>query len=197
MDCNDVVGKRFNQIVVLSYSGRRNHTHNTIERGVRDGFTHRYLCQCDCGRTFEMDRSNVITKHKVSCGCHWAKSNRSNWNGHGGIGSCFWNRVKRHAISRGLPLEITIEDAWEIFMIQKGQCALSGVPLILDYHRDTKEGRDLSTASLDRIDSAKGYIKGNVQWVHKKLNGMKGNLSENLFFNLCCAVATYRGHHEP
>ena len=44
------------------------------------------------------------------------------------------------------------------------------------------------TASLDRIDSSKGYIEGNVQWVHKRVNLMKGNMSTENFIEWCNLV---------
>ena len=33
------------------------------------------------------------------------------------------------------------------------------------------------TASLDRIDSTKGYVPGNIQWVHKDINRIKNKFS--------------------
>ena len=44
---------------------------------------------------------------------------------------------------------------------------------------------NVQTASLDRIDSTKSYNVGNVQWVHKDINFMKGSLSENKFIEYC------------
>lgn len=44
------------------------------------------------------------------------------------------------------------------------------------------------TASLDRIDSSKGYIPGNVQWVHKDVNKMKLALSEKRLLELCTLI---------
>jgi hypothetical protein len=44
------------------------------------------------------------------------------------------------------------------------------------------------TASLDRIDSSKGYFKGNVQWIHKDLNVMKMDLTEEKFIDYCKLV---------
>lgn len=35
--------------------------------------------------------------------------------------------------------------------------------------------------SLDRVDSSKGYIRGNIQWVTKRINWMKGDLSMEEF----------------
>lgn len=43
-------------------------------------------------------------------------------------------------------------------------------------------------ASLDRIDSSKGYIPGNVQWVDKRVNYMKQALPEGEFAELCRLV---------
>ena len=47
------------------------------------------------------------------------------------------------------------------------------------------------TASLDRIDSSKGYIQGNIQWVHKRINQMKWDSEENDFINWCKLVANH------
>jgi len=46
-----------------------------------------------------------------------------------------------------------------------------------------------NTASLDRIDSSKGYIEGNVQWVHKMVNMSKQQYTQEEFINMCIAVA--------
>ena len=47
----------------------------------------------------------------------------------------------------------------------------------------------ITTASLDRIDSKKGYIKGNLQWVHKDLNIMKNSYPNQYFIEMCKKVA--------
>ena len=38
---------------------------------------------------------------------------------------------------------------------------------------------------IDRIDSSKGYVKGNVQWVHKNVNLMKGKFDQEYFIEMC------------
>lgn len=45
------------------------------------------------------------------------------------------------------------------------------------------------TASLDRIDSSKGYKIENIQWVHKDINQMKSALENNKFIELCELVS--------
>lgn len=44
---------------------------------------------------------------------------------------------------------------------------------------------DETTASLDRIQNDKGYIEGNVQWVHKDINRMKNIFEQNYFIDIC------------
>ena len=72
-------------------------------------------------------------------------------------------------------------------MAQRFRCSLSGLPIRLP--TDTYD--KASTASLDRIDSSKGYIPGNVQWVHKKINMMKNRLPDSEFIALCAAVVKH------
>lgn len=73
---------------------------------------------------------------------------------------------------------------------QKGICALSGLPIMI---ANTIRGDQVgeTTASLDRIDSSKGYSRDNVQWTHKLVNKMKWNLEEAKFVELCRAVADH------
>ena len=42
--------------------------------------------------------------------------------------------------------------------------------------------------SLDRVDSSKGYIEGNVQWVHKMVNMSKQQYTQEEFIEMCTAV---------
>lgn len=86
---------------------------------------------------------------------------------------------------------MSIQDAWALFEAQSGLCALTGTPLRLRSGRADKKGTALlkeGTASLDRIDSAKGYEPGNVQWVHKHVNIMKLDLTQPEFIAICRSV---------
>ena len=81
-----------------------------------------------------------------------------------------------------------MEYLWNLFLEQNKKCALSGLELILNprwSHQKNGRMENVQTASLDRIDNTKGYILGNVQWVHKQVNFMKGSLSENKFIEYC------------
>ena len=74
---------------------------------------------------------------------------------------------------------------WEL---QKGCCNLTGLSIILP-----KGGNHENVASLDRIDSSRGYIKDNIQWVHKDINRMKWDFPQDKFVKLCFYVANKHG----
>jgi hypothetical protein len=61
-------------------------------------------------------------------------------------------------------------------------------------NKEVKEKKQ--TASLDRIDSTKGYIKGNIQWVHKDVNKMKWNWNQSNFINWCKLITNYYNEKE-
>ena len=187
MDYRDILGKRFGKFVVVKYLGKERYTCKS-----QSGYNYRYLCQCDCGVTFETLRRNIVTEHKKSCGCERIRAGNRNgtWKGYEEISGQLWTSIKRHARGRALPFEITMEEAWERFISQGKDCALSGLSLEMHHPRYQKKGRQKNTASLDRIDSSRGYTPDNIQWVHKMINQMKRDLSQEDFIMFCRAVAT-------
>lgn len=105
----------------------------------------------------------------------------------------------------------SIEFLWSLYEKQNGRCALSGVKIkfgklirtpkknVTKKSNDWQQSRINSkenTASLDRIDSSIGYTNDNAQWVHKKVNFMKGSLDQDDFIELCSLIANY-DNHEP
>ena len=86
------------------------------------------------------------------------------------------------------------EYLWDVYEKQNGRCAYTGRNIVFseDYRNKWKD----QTASLDRIDSGKGYIKGNVQWLHKDVNAMKWNYSNENFLKLCKEVVDYRKNND-
>ncbi len=82
------------------------------------------------------------------------------------------------------------EYLWGLWLEQDGCCAYTGVRLhVGQRHAQTKK-KD-SIASLDRIDSSRGYEAGNVQWVHPVINQMKSDLTEQEFLWWCRTVARF------
>lgn len=93
---------------------------------------------------------------------------------------------------RNINFEVTKEYVYQLYLSQDKICAISGVEITLPMNY-----LELScgsfTASLDRIDSSKGYTEGNLQWVHKKINIMKQDMSDNEFIAWCKIVSSH--HH--
>jgi hypothetical protein len=113
-----------------------------------------------------------------------------NYKGHGQIYGKYWYKLQKDAEDRGYTFEITIQQAWARFLFQKGLCAISGEKLRFP----SKSGGSDGTASLDRIDSIKGYKLRNIQWVHKDINRMKGNKTDKEFINICRKVAKFNAN---
>lgn len=149
------------------------------------------IFRCDCGNTKNISKSHVRAGNTVSCGCLSKNGKlRSQWKGCGDISGDFWySHVLRSAkgdkqgnkVRKPKDINITIEYIWELFVFQERKCALTGLELFFP-----KKGKDRSyTASLDRINSDLGYVKGNVQWVHKHVNIMKNKFDQNYFIQMC------------
>lgn len=103
-------------------------------------------------------------------------------------GSFFRNIIVR-AKKYNYSFEITKEYLWDLFLKQDRKCALSGIEL--SFSKDNSNKINIQTASLDRIDSSKGYIEGNVQWVHKNVNFMKYTLSTSDFLKWCNIISSF------
>jgi hypothetical protein len=109
------------------------------------------------------------------------RKNNSKLN-HAHISGRIWSNMISNAKLRNLLLDVTPDDIYEQYIKQNKRCALTGQDLILSF--DTK----LNTISVDRIDSSIGYIKSNIQIVHKLINQCKMDLSDESFYSLCKAV---------
>lgn len=80
----------------------------------------------------------------------------------------------------GRVFDITSGTVLVVFSNQLGRCALTGI--VID---------KLTDLSIDRIDSSKGYTKDNIQIVHKDLNCMKWDLSQQQFIDYCKQVVEW------
>lgn len=82
----------------------------------------------------------------------------------------------RNAKKRFKEFNLTLEDLKQIWEQQAGICPYTGLKLKLPTY--TKCKNIWYRASLDRIDSSKGYIVGNVQFVSTPINFMKSTMSD-------------------
>jgi hypothetical protein len=71
-----------------------------------------------------------------------------------------------------------LSDLWEK---QNGRCAYTKLPLLATANQ-------FNTVSLDRVDSSKGYVVGNIQLVCAAINKMKQEYTEEMFLLFCLLV---------
>lgn len=103
-----------------------------------------------------------------------------------------WNRILLNARRREILVSVSREQAQQLLLDQGMRCALSGLP-VATRANGTLVAIKAATASLDRIDSNLGYETGNIQWVHKHVNLMKGVMSQDEFVRMCRMVVSHRG----
>jgi hypothetical protein len=85
------------------------------------------------------------------------------------------------AKDRNIPFKLTKEDIENLCINSNGKCAISGRSLTTEFNSPWK-------ASIDRIDSTKGYTKNNIQLVGTMVNTAKNKYSMELFVYMCQGV---------
>lgn len=98
--------------------------------------------------------------------------------------------MARSARYRSRTMHNIISDIDDLFLIallkkQEGLCYYS--KQTLDFPKFKKDRNHLS-ASIDRIDSSKGYTKDNIVWCAWGCNAGKNKFSYETYYNLCKAV---------
>lgn len=147
-----------------------------------------WLCTCACGKEKYVNEYNLVKEKTKSCGCGITIKDKRphNWSGYEEISGWFFADKKKKAHQRNYEFEITIEEVWDLFIKQNRKCALSGMDIgFPKRYSDNPDKKEYPTASIDRIDSNKGYTTDNIQWVHKHINIMKNVYSENYFIEMC------------
>lgn len=127
--------------------------------------------RCSCGYEYEINKHTLL--HGRTKKCQYCKG----FKGVGDLGMSFFNSIRDGAIKRDYEFLLSIEYVWKLFEKQNKKCALTDLDLELS-GKQWQQKRNQQTASLDRIDNKKGYIEGNVQWVHKLVNKFKSDMKQ-------------------
>jgi hypothetical protein len=174
----DITGKKFNKLTALTFSHLNKSRHAV------------WICKCECGNETTAQSRFLINGAKKSCGCirNEVGSHTSSWKGYGGLSKTRFSKIIVDAKNRNIDFNLSIEFLWDLFQKQNGKCVISGEPICFPNKVHESDG----TASLDRIDSNKDYSEDNVQWVHKDINVMKWNLSQDKFFDWIKKIHTYK-----
>src|SRR6266852_3624187 len=106
-----------------------------------NGMRFKHTIKCICNKRFEVELTSLLEGRVKSCGCLLDKKGKNSfhWKGFGEISSSIFNKIKVTAKERNLSFNITIQQAWDLFLKQERKCALSGVELRFgDTHDDFK-----------------------------------------------------------
>jgi hypothetical protein len=115
--------------------------------------------------------------------CKACSNSSNNFKGRLGPMPYTWFETKRKGgLHRGLVWDLEPQDVIDMYEQQGQVCALTGWPIGW-----SKKGLT-ATLSIDRIDSSEGYLKTNVQLVHKDVNMAKQQFSQEYFIEMCSAV---------
>ena len=130
-----------------------------------DKYTYDKIKQCKiCNRIKSYDRMiNRTLEQKINKLITTAKASAK-------------KRLNRGRKEAGV-ITITIDDVLRILQKQKYKCVYTGVKLSWEYNNPYK-------ASIDRIDSSKGYTPDNIQIVSFIVNQAKSNLDDKTFLKM-------------
>jgi hypothetical protein len=159
------------------------------------------LCKCDnCGIEFQKPQSEITRNQKLNRKnfCSRTCVGKNNTKNFGDKKSDY--DISRHSKNRkdgytkfryhfrniskrNKELDVTVEDLKEVWNNQKGLCPYLGIELQLNSYGKIKKD-PITSASLDRIDSSRGYVKENIQWISRSMNYLKNDMSEQQVFEI-------------
>lgn len=178
-----IIGEKFGRWSVEEYIGDINKQKCMLK------------CLCDCGTQQLVRYYDLVNKKTTGCNNCSMEIRSKNCGRHkrekGYKNHCFkgykeltghqWRVCKINAKKRNILFNISIEYAYSILEQQKFKCNLSGI----DIELGKPENNGRWTATIDRIDSSLGYEEGNIQWLHKDINTMKWDFSQEKFLEYC------------
>ena len=98
-----------------------------------------------------------------------------------------FKQSREGARKRKIKFSLTRDNIYTLLENSKGKCAISGMDMSTHFNC-------LLKASVDRIDSNKGYTMNNVQIVASIVNKSKNVLSDAEYVEMCVTVARNNGY---
>lgn len=174
----DLTDKPFGKLIAKSRAKNNKHGHT------------RWNCVCECGRTKIICSTSLVANLSKSCGY----CSRPNFTGYEDISGSHFRKMKESAQDKSIEFKITIQDIWNQYLKQNKKCSLTGI--CIQFFRGYGERSFLQTASVDRIDSSKGYTIDNIQIIHKKLQPLKMCLSMKELKSWCKLIVQNLGTND-
>ncbi len=173
---NDLSNQKFGRLNVLERAEDRVYATGKIKT--------KWKCVCLCGNIVNVFGEALIKGTSKSCGCLQKELlSLKTWKGYEEISGVYWGGLKDGAIRRNIEWNISIEYAWQTYLDQKRLCKLTKLPI--HFERNFKKNGLLQDASLDRINNKKGYVEGNIQWLHKNINKLKWDWTVDELYEMC------------
>ena len=155
---------------------------------TKSGGRYLWYCRCECGIEKWNSTTSLLYGRSMMCvACRNSDKNGSkeknpNWKGFGEVPGVVLQRIRQNAQRRGrhIAVEITCECLDAQWKKQGGRCVYTN-----------RELNILKDASVDRIDSLKGYTRDNIEWVHKDVNKAKMALSRKDFLRMVFEIQAH------
>lgn len=208
----NLAGEKFGRLTVVDFA-----------RWEQSGRTRiaMWQCSCSCGETIVATRGNLTNKQTTSCGCYHkerasvAKLNNTDvrldpresamnkiYSGHKSCAKmrnlvsmekdAYFNLAFANCATCGaLPsCSVAAKNAY------LSDCRKKNIPV----NSELAEGKVIYVNGVDRIDSTKGYIEGNVQTMCFQCNAAKSDYTQNEFeewaLRLAANISTRRAKKE-
>lgn len=147
----DITGQTYGKLTAINY--------DKIKTTYKNSY---WVCKCVCGNIVSVSLCHLRSGHTKSCGC----SKTENTVKHGKSGTAEYGLLvsaRHRAKISGLDFNLELSD-----IVIPDRCPIFGNK----FHKNP-DRRD--SPSLDRIDSDKGYIKGNVWVISRRANIIKND----------------------
>lgn len=104
------------------------------------------------------------------------------------------NAQRKSTKRPSIEFNIDFDHIKKLYEAQNGLCAVSGIEMTyISYNTNDFRIKNPHNISLDRIDSSKGYVPGNVQLVCCIINYMKWDTDMDVFLDACKRVVEHNG----
>jgi hypothetical protein len=143
-----------------------------------------YLGQL-CTKNHNWDRTKRSLRRKSTGKCLVCERNSSRYKTRSVVREML-KSARRRSRKEGWEIDINEDFIKSLNERQEGRCIYTNA--VLEWDRIPNQGRIDNRASIDRIDSKKGYTTDNVQLVTDRINWAKGDLAHSKFLELCKTV---------
>lgn len=159
----DLTGYRSGRLVAIGYLGKKLCSPNKGK--------HVWLCKCDCGNCIKATSHDLTSGHTTSCGCKLKETCRKNslkvqnnhkLETHGASGLDWYQNNYKNMLNRIFNPDYHAHKDY-INNIQGKLIEPSWLENPWNFYKDIGK-KPSKEYTVDRIDTKKGYVKGNVRW---------------------------------